>query len=182
MPTQEAPGRLSRAQQEEIFTACAHLGSARERADYVEQTAQRLGVSPEDVLRAALDERRIRQRRKQAQPMTELAMAFLAEHALDAAAVLVETIRREATTDTQQRLRQAAATELMNRLGMAREKDEPRDAKIVITGMEPGMPPAQDLTGEEEEAMQETPDETAGGPSEEQSEEQSEEKEEMERG
>lgn len=138
---------LTNRQKDEIFDAGAGLGGRQERLDYAEETAQRLGVSREEILAAMHDEDRARARRKQAQIQQELAMAYLSEHAMDAARTLVEMMLREATTDQQLRMKQAAATELMNRLGMARERDEPKDARIVITGMEPGMPPAH---GEQE--------------------------------
>ena len=138
---------LTDRQKDEIFDAGAGLGGRQERLDYAEETAQRLGVSREEILAAMFDGDRARARRKEAEGQQELAMAYLAEHALDAARTLVEMMLREATTDQQLRMKQAAATELMNRLGMARERDEPKDARIVITGMEPGMPPAH---GEQE--------------------------------
>lgn len=147
--------RMTRAQEDELFDRCAQLTDWRQREQLEEEIAQKLGVSVEEVRSVTRDEKRIERCSREAELMIRWAMILLAQNALAAVATQVELMNRDATTDQQLRMKQSAATDIMNRLGLARERDEPRDARIVITGMEPGMPHAAQETaqgkGEEEQ-------------------------------
>jgi len=150
-----AASGLTKAQEDELFERYAQLGDWPQRERFEAETAERLGVSVQAVHSVTRDERRIQKRLEEAGLRQRWAMILLCENALAAVAAQVELMNRDATTDQQLRMKQSAATDIMNRLGLARERDEPRDARIVITGMEPGMPhAAQENTqgkGEEEQ-------------------------------
>lgn len=149
MPRSEETGQylaiLTPQQKSEIFHKYIDAVGTKHARSFNREQAELYGVSPSNIYAITHDEKRIKEWLARGNHAMDIAMGKLQRALIDAVNTQIDFINDESIPMPYQQLRQNAAKDIMDRMGLRRKDADENTFKIVFGGVEVpiGMPPTE---------------------------------------
>ena len=149
MPRNEETGQfvsiLTPQQKSEIFHKYVEAAGTKELRHFNRDQAAVYGVSPSEIYKIVHDETRIKEWLARGNHAMDIAMGRLQRALIEAVNVQIAFMEDESIPMPYQQLRQNAAKDIMDRMGLRKKDADENTFKIVFGGTEVnvGMPPTE---------------------------------------